>query len=71
MSKMIKKSCPECFSQKQYCEECSFFNEKNKMQEKKLEKMLKEELKKHNDKMESAKQWLTPIEYHMLLRNLK
>ena len=26
MSKMIKKSCPECFSQKQYCEECSLYN---------------------------------------------
>tara|TARA_R110000824_G_scaffold237751_2_gene426549 strand:- start:535 stop:768 length:234 start_codon:yes stop_codon:yes gene_type:complete len=28
---MVKKSCPECFSQKQYCEECSFFNEEEEI----------------------------------------
>ena len=26
MTKFIKKSCHQCFSQKQYCEKCSFLN---------------------------------------------
>ena len=35
-----------------------------------FKKILDKQMKKHNDKMETAKQWLTPMEYHMLLRTL-